>query len=53
MTDDDLGYKPGVVEKPKLEYSQLGHVYNKGQKRRTFEKTKKYWRQKWITVKSD
>ena len=53
VTDGDLGYKPGVVEKPKFEYAQLGQVYNKGQKRRTFEKTKKYWRQKWITVKSD
>ena len=45
LTGEDLGYKPGVVEKAKFEYSPLGKVFNKGldesqKKRRTFEKTK-------------
>ena len=30
MTGKDLGYKPGVVEKAKFEYSPLGKVFNKG-----------------------
>ena len=29
MTGEDLGYKPGVVEKAKFEYSTLGKVFNK------------------------
>ena len=29
MTGEDLRYKPGVVEKAKLEYSPLGKVFNK------------------------
>ena len=29
MTGEDLGYKPGVVEKAKFEYSPLGKVFNK------------------------
>ena len=29
MTGEDLWYKPGVVEKGKLEYSPLGKVLNK------------------------
>ena len=43
LTDEDLGYKPGVAEKAEFEYSPLGKVFNKGldesdKKRRTFEK---------------
>ena len=43
LTGEDLGYKPGVAEKAKFEYSPLGKVFNKGldesdKKRRTFEK---------------
>ena len=30
LTGDDLGYKPGVGEKAKFEYSPLGKVFNKG-----------------------
>ena len=30
MTGKDLGYKPGVVEQAKFEYSPLGKVFNKG-----------------------
>ena len=30
LTGEDLGYKPGVVEKAKFEYSPLGKVFNKG-----------------------
>ena len=30
MTGKDLGYKPGVVEKAKFEYSSLGKVSDKG-----------------------
>ena len=30
MTGEDLGYKPGVIEKAKFEYSTLGKVSNKG-----------------------
>ena len=29
-TGEDLGYKPGVVEKAKFEYSPLCKVFNKG-----------------------
>ena len=29
---EDLGYKPGVVEQAKFEYSRLGRVFNKGLK---------------------
>ena len=29
MTGEDVGYKPGVVEKAKFEYSRLGKVFNK------------------------
>ena len=28
--DEDLGYKPGVVEQAKFEYYPLGKVFNKG-----------------------
>ena len=30
MTGEDLGYKPGVIERAKFEYSPLGKVFNKG-----------------------
>ena len=30
MTGENLGYKPGVVERTKFEYSPLGRVFNKG-----------------------
>ena len=30
LTGKDLGYKPGVVEQAKFEYSPLGKVFNKG-----------------------
>ena len=29
MTGEDLGYKPGVVEQAKFEYSPLGKIFNK------------------------
>ena len=30
LTGEDLGYKPGVVEQVKFEYSPLGKVFNNG-----------------------
>ena len=30
LTGEDLGYKPDVIQKAKLEYSPLGNVFNKG-----------------------
>ena len=30
LTAEDLGYKPGVVEQDKFEYSPLGKVFNEG-----------------------
>ena len=30
LTGEDLGYKPGVVEKVKFEYSPLGEAFSKG-----------------------
>ena len=53
FTGKDLGFKRGVVEK--FEYSALGEVFNKGlekkkERKRTFEKIKKYWRQEWKTI---
>ena len=29
LTDEDLGYKPDVIQKAKFEYSPLGKVFNK------------------------
>ena len=29
LTSQDLGYKPGVVEQAKFEYSPLGKVFDK------------------------
>ena len=33
LTGEDLGYKPGVAEKVKFEYSPLGEALNKGLKK--------------------
>ena len=45
LTGEDLGYKPGVVEQAKFEYTLLVKVFNKGlekeDKKRTFQETKK------------
>ena len=30
LTGEDLGYKPGVIEQAKVEYSPLGKAFNKG-----------------------
>ena len=30
MTDEDLGYRPSVLEQRKFDYSLLGKVFNKG-----------------------
>ena len=30
LTGEDLGYKPGVIEKAKFEYSTPGKAFNKG-----------------------
>ena len=30
LTGEDLGYKPGVAEQVKFEYSPLGKVFNNG-----------------------
>ena len=30
LTGEDLGYKPGVVEQAKFQYSPLGKVFNEG-----------------------
>ena len=30
LTDEDLGYKPDVIQETKFEYSPLGKVFNKG-----------------------
>ena len=47
FTGKDLGYKRGVVEKFKFEYSPLGEVFNKRlekkkERKRTVKKIKKY-----------
>ena len=38
LTDEDLGYKPGVVEKFKFEYSPLGEALNNKAKSKTDKK---------------
>ena len=57
LTFEDLGYKPGVAEQAKFEYSPLGNFFNKRlekeEKKRTFDKVKKHWRQKLKTLKID
>ena len=30
LSGEDLGYRPGVLEKTKLDYSALGKAFNKG-----------------------
>lgn len=30
MISEDLGYKPGIVEKAKFEHFSLGIIFNKG-----------------------
>ena len=30
LTGEDLGYKPGAVDKAKFEYSPLGKLFHKG-----------------------
>ena len=30
LTGEDLGYKPGVVQKSRFQYYPLGKVFNKG-----------------------
>ena len=46
LNGEDLGYKAGVVEQAKFEYSPLGKVFNKGlekeDKKKKFRKVKKY-----------
>ena len=42
LTSEDLNLKPSTVEQAKFEYSPLGKIFNKGLKKRTFEKNKKY-----------
>ena len=46
LTGEDLGYKPGVVEKAKFEYSSLGKVFIRDWikviKKRAFKKIEKY-----------
>ena len=40
MTGEDLGYKPGVVEKVKFEYSALGEALNNKAKSKTDKRDK-------------
>ena len=57
-TGEDLGLKPSSIEQTKFEYSPLGKTFNMGwikkkqTKKKAFEETKNYWRQKWRKVKS-
>ena len=55
LTGEDLGYKPGVVEQAKFEYTLLVKVFNKGleieDKKRTFQETKKQDKQLKIKEK--
>ena len=58
LTGEDLDYKPSTVEQAKFDYSPLSKFFNNGlkkedKKRRAFEDTTKYWRQKQRTVKSN
>ena len=38
LTGEDLGYKPGIVEAAKFEYSPLGKVFNKEQMKKIKKK---------------
>ena len=40
LTGEDLGYKPGVVEKGKFEYSSLGEALNNKTKSKTDKRDK-------------
>ena len=42
LTREDLGYKPGVVEQGKFEYSPLGKAFNKGFDEK--DKKKDFWK---------
>ena len=42
MNGEDLGYKPGVAEQAKFEYSSLGKVFTKGLEKKT--KKKDFWK---------
>ena len=41
MTDEELGYKPGVVEKGKFEYSPSGEALNDNEAKSKTDKTVK------------
>ena len=56
LTGEDLGYKPGVVEKANFEYSPLGKLFNKGSeeddpKEGLFKRLKIIYRQGLIVEK--
>ena len=55
MTDEDLGCKPGVVEKVKFEYSPLGKVFNKELNKKiqkiTLKRLKNIEWQEWRTIR--
>ena len=40
LTVEDLGHKPGVVEKAKFEYSPLGETLNNKVKSKTYKRNK-------------
>ena len=40
LTGEDLGYKPGVVEKVKFEYSPLGEVLSNKAKSKIYKRDK-------------
>ena len=43
LTGKDLGYKPGVVEEAKFEYSPLGKFFSKGLEKED-KKKKDFWK---------
>ena len=59
LIGEDLGLNPSTVEKAQFECSPLGKIFNKGldkdedKKEGLLKRLKKYWRQKWRTVKSN
>ena len=40
LTGEDLGYKPGVVEKVKFQYSPLGEILRNKAKSKTYKRDK-------------
>ena len=40
LTGEDLGYKPGITEKAKFEYSPMGEVLSKGLKKKMVKTVK-------------